>query len=634
MITPEEEMLKKQEEKEEKEEDVLANILNNMLKEKQEFMHVSRIKQQKNPKIVHAIPYKPTYPKSHTVEHGKNPYVGQYFKLQEFKIKTRYKNLEDFYVDFRNMSSYCVFIGLNGSGKSNVIEALSAVFYSLYRLSTLRSPKKSDQCPFEYAISYILNEKLIEIEDGKAKDGAKITPDILPRNVIVNYSGEEERLWRQYYEPLYLKFCRNLTDEAQRFEAPKMLYIDRHCWGIALLTLLCAEADGVKSFLKSLFDTVQSITFEYNASAFHHWEQNFTKIFVDELRKKELYTLDEFKDFVQRVEFIDSERTLFLLLYQAIKQDNDQLISDIHITFANGSDIEGLSEGEKKLIIVFCILHSLASETSLVMFDEPDSHIHISRKEEIKDIINTENRYSIVTTHSPVFVNCLCDENIRFLKDGKIEDLERCKKLSLLSGGSISIFEGSLILGAKKILVTEGPYDKKYLEKAISIFAARDPKYKKLKQVTIIPAGSAGNAKAMYDDVLSKQVDALELIVFLFDYDKGGLDGWKSIAELKSGKIIPIFYQDDYTKEYITERKDIGANDSYMVEDLFSPESYKEKVEYIHKKNTHKEFRCNDQGKTTEAIKKHIENHYSYFKDEWFEGFKPVLDQLISIFQL
>lgn len=608
--------------------------LNNVLIKMQDSMPVALPEQQSRPQFTRVEPYKPAYPQTRTVKQEKNPYAGQYFKLQEFKIKTRYKNLEDFYVDFRDMSSYCVFIGLNGSGKSNVIEALSAVFYSLYRLSTLRSPKKSDQCPFEYAISYILNEKLVEIENGKAKDGAKITPDILPRNVIVNYSGEEDRLWRQYYEPLYLKFCRNLTDEAQRFEAPRMLYIDRHCWGIALLTLLYAETDDVKDFLKSLFGTVQSITFEYNVGAFHHWEQNFTKIFVDELRKKASYTLDEFKEFVQKVEFIDSERTLFLLLYQAIKQDDDKLISNIHITFANGSDIEGLSEGEKKLITVFCILHSLASETSLTLFDEPDSHIHVSRKEELKNIINTENRYSIVTTHSPVFVNCLCDENIRFLKDGKIEDLERCKKLSLLSGGSISIFEGSLILGAKRILVTEGPYDKKYLEKAIPIFAARDQKYKKLKQVAIIPAGSAGNAKAMYDDVLSKQVSALELIVFLFDYDKGGLDGWKSIAELKSDNVIPIFYQDDYTKEYNTERKDIGANDSYMVEDLFSPESYKEKVEYIHKKNTHKEFRCNDQGKTTEAIKKHIENHYSQFKDEWFDGFKPVLDQLISIFQL
>lgn len=304
------------------------------------------------------------------------------------------------------------------------------------------------------------------------------------------------------------------------------------------------------------------------------------------------------------------------------------------LEFINKGNIEGLSKGEKKLINANTIIHILSAPNSLCLFDEPDSHIHIARKDELKELINTENRYSIVTTHSPVFVNCLCDENIRYLKDGKIEDLERSKKLSLLSGGGISIFEGSLILGTKKILVVEGPYDKKYLEKAISIFAKRNSKYKALKQIAIIPAGSAGNAKTMYDDVLSKQVDGLELIAFLFDYDKGGLEGWKNIGNIKSEKVIPIFYQDNYAKEYETSIKNIADKDSYMVEDLFSPESYKEKVEYIHKKNTHKEFRCNDQGKTTEAIKKHIENHYSQFKDEWFDGFKPVLDQLISIFKL
>ena len=78
---------------------------------------------------------------------------------------------------------------------------------------------------------------------------------------------------------------------------------------------------------------------------------------------------------------------------------------------------------------------------------------------------------------------------------------------------------------------------------------------------------------------------------------------WKNIGNIKSEKVIPIFYQDNYAKEYETSIKNIADKDSYMVEDLFSPESYKRKVEYIHKKNTHKEFRCNDQGKTTEAIK-------------------------------
>ncbi len=174
-----------------------------------------------------------------------------------------------------------------------------------------------------------------------------------------------------------------------------------------------------------------------------------------------------------------------------------------------------------------------------------------------------------------------------------------------MSSNRISIFESSLILGAKKILVTEGTYDKKYIEKAISVFTKISPKYNILRQISIIPAGSAGNAKALYDDVLSKQLDVIDVIVFLFDYDKGGLDGWKNINAIASNKIIPIFYQNNYNNDYDTERKNISNNDTYMVEDLFSPESYKEKVEY-----------------------------YLQFNDEWFEGFKPVLNKLITVFNL
>ena len=51
-------------------------------------------------------------------------------------------------------------------------------------------------------------------------------------------------------------------------------------------------------------------------------------------------------------------------------------------------------------------------------------------------------------------------------------------------------------------------------------------------------------------------------------------------------------------------------------------------------KHSHKDFRCNNQGKTTEAIKKHIENNYSSFDDHWFDGYKNVLNKLIDIFNL
>ena len=581
-----------------------------------------------------------------TVPNYKDGYIDDVTELQfKYSIKSdrfqlyslyieQYKNLHRLYIDFESTNEYCCLIGLNGSGKSNVLEAISAIFYSLYHVATLVDGLRKYPCPFKYRISYIKDNEFYEIIDGRLKNGNKVTLDILPKNIIASYSGEDTRLWKRYYKPIYEKYCSKMT-ATQGFTPPFMFYISRYEWDISLLTLLYSEDVDVIKFVAGITkDAECKISFEYKNSNIKKWEGTEIEGFIERLKEKSTYSIESFRATINEISFIDRPSTLFYCLYKCRTESDNQIIQKINIEFTNKGNIEGLSEGEKKLINTNTIIHILSASNSLCLFDEPDAHIHIARKNELKELINTRNRYSIVTTHSPVFVNCLCDENIRFLKDGKIEDLERCKKLSLLSGGSISIFEGSLILGAKKILVTEGPYDKKYLEKAISIFAARDPKYKKLKQVAIIPAGSAGNAKAMYEDVLSKQVSALELIVFLFDYDKGGLDGWKSIVELKSDKVIPIFYQDDYTKGYITERKDIGANDSYMVEDLFSPESYKEKVEYIHKKNTHKEFRCNNQGKPTEAIKKHIENHYSQFKDEWFDGFKPVLDQLISIFQL
>lgn len=555
------------------------------------------------------------------------------FQLYSLYIE-KYKNLNELAIDFSITNKYCCLIGLNGSGKSNILEAISAIFYSLYHIATLKDGLKKYPCQFKYKISYIYDNKHYEIIDGRLKNGNKVTYDILPKNILALYSGEDTRLWKTYYKPVYEKYCSKMT-ATQGFVPPFMFYLSRYEWDISLLTLLYSEDVDVVKFVTDITKNAECrISFEYKNGNIRKWEGTEIEAFIEKLKEKPVYTVESFRELINEINFIDQASTLFYCLYKCRTESDNQIIQKINIEFVNNGNIDGLSEGEKKLINANTVIHILSAPNSLCLFDEPDSHIHIARKEELKDLINTENRYSIVTTHSPVFVDCLCNENIKYVKNGKIEDLERCKKLALLSSNRISIFESSLILGAKKILVTEGTYDKKYIEKAISVFTKISPKYNVLRQISIIPAGSAGNAKALYDDVLSKQLDVIDVIVFLFDYDKGGLDGWKNINAIASNKIIPIFYQNNYNNDYDTERKNISNNDTYMVEDLFSPESYKEKVEYIHQKNTHKDFRCNEQGKTTDAIKQHIESHYLQFNDEWFEGFKPVLNKLITVFNL
>ena len=100
--------------------------------------------------------------------------------------------------------------------------------------------------------------------------------------------------------------------------------------------------------------------------------------------------------------------------------------------------------------------------------------------------------------------------------------------------------------------------------------------------------------------------------------------------------MTPIFYQENYadTLDTSVQNNNIAPEETIMVEDLFDPQSYVSRVKVVHNMNTHRDFRCNTQGKTTDAIKSFIEKNYNSFEDKWLLGFKPTLDKLIQLFNL
>ena len=155
----------------------------------------------------------------------------------------------------------------------------------------------------------------------------------------------------------------------------------------------------------------------------------------------------------------------------------------------------------------------------------------------------------------------------------------------------------------------------------------------KFEQIAIISSGSAGNSKAFYEQVLMPKISKYEKIVFIFDYDQAGYEGWKKIKELNNPKVTSVFYQTNYSSK-LTDKPAAGA-DTIMVEDLFDPEAYKTKVESVQldKKKTHKDFRCFNEDLAS-AIKTYVENNYGKFKDEWYKDFKQVLDKLLDIYNL
>ncbi|MDH1604038.1 AAA family ATPase, partial [Empedobacter sp. GD03739] len=125
-------------------------------------------------------------------------------KITHLEIKNKeYKNLN---IDLKeNKSHIMAFIGNNGSGKSNLLESLSIIFYYLHY-------KKEKNIPFNFSITFTNSGSSEKITITKNKTsvitniGGKIVSDpynYLPKQIVAIYSGEEDRMWKKWYFPIY-----------------------------------------------------------------------------------------------------------------------------------------------------------------------------------------------------------------------------------------------------------------------------------------------------------------------------------------------------------------------------------------------------------------------------------------------
>ena len=570
-----------------------------------------------------------------------------------------YKNLAKEF-SFEQANNYVALIGLNGSGKSNLLEAISLLFAHTMGIEV--------DSPFaQYRLTYDIRGHRVDITEGNSLANGTISEEDVPSSLIACYSGEDNRLWNSGFGRYYVDFF-NKAIRGGDYK-PKVIYINKYCWKIAFLSLLFSEKGEVKSFISDKLhintDSVYVRFFTKNgANPQSHDALNWyvrvctkypnTQILVNDLKSNEDVDLNCIK-----YPGLTPDQIVFYYLYflhipdkqGTLGLEADKVIEKIEIS-VNGYDFDNLSEGEKKLILIECITNVLGDESSLILLDEPDAHTHIAMKKDLLKLISEFEGQTIMTTHSPMFLNKRWDgfdeNNIFYMHDGKIENTEPLKHLAELTDNEIDYFEGSFILSSKKILVVEGKYDDKYLKKAINIFARRDAKYNRLNDVTIFSANSAGSAEVIYNQILSDCIDRIEKLVFLFDYDDGGWkEGWKKIEKIpnRGTKIIPMFYQDSYNSvNYPTTDEDVSkanggsktikSDKSYMVEDLFSENAYAQIVEPVITARNHKDFRNLPYGKkgTAGRIKEYIENNYDKFSDESYDGFKAVLDELLNVF--
>ncbi len=556
----------------------------------------------------------------------------------------KYKNLTGDY-DFTTQDGYIALIGENGSGKSNLLEAISLTFGKLYKISNINDIGK-------FRIRYEIDgtEYSYGNIDAEHNDVELEANPTLPSSIISCYSGEDMRLWNSVFKSYYIDFF-NKAIQGNSY-IPKILYINKYCWKIAFISLLYSENQEVKDFLiNKLGINADNIKIEFkkrnqdvvNPHDAARWYERVRGRFGEEVIKiSDLKDID--LDETQDVNATVDQRIFYYLYFLSMPEKNpiiglraDKLIENISIKIDDNIDIDDLSEGEKKLILIECITKVLGEKESLLLLDEPDAHTHIAKKKEILDAIELFEGQTILTTHSPVFVNDiykLHKDCLFHIDNGKIISSQYINALTKLSAGEIDYINGTIVLSAKRLLITEGPNDKRYLEKALDVFCNKDEKYKALRQIAIIPSNSAGNADTFYEQVLMPQIEKYDKIVFIFDYDEGGYSGWKKISEKREPKLEALFYQENYSINIDTGNAPQKSN-YILVEDFFAPKSYKNKIDEVHfeRKTTHKDFRTFTTNMSS-TIKTYIENNYNNFAEDDYDGFEPILDKLIDIFRL
>ena len=545
-----------------------------------------------------------------------------------------YKNIRDQTLMFPNDSSYLALIGLNNSGKSNWLEAISLIFRDMYT---------GEKTGFTYKVIYDVDGKEYELTSRSLKvDGKTIIKkkSIAPSNVIACYSGESLRLWRLAYEEYYMNFFAGAAKN--EFSNPQMMYLNKYSWAICLIVLMCSDDSAVKAYLKKhlgVDDLSQvDVYFDFDEQTVDKLKDNEVKSFLSRF-----YTRGQATSMVSMatiasydIGISDSRekcrRLFYLLFLAAMPKRNDRIqlnksITRIRISL-DGCELDDISEGEKKLILITCITKVLADKNSLLIFDEPDAHVHVANKTGMCDLFSSFGGQIVLTTHSPLFSDRLGHRNLRFIKDGNVEDVPRQKRVSTLSDGYVTFVDGACLLTSKRVIVVEGHYDIAYIKRAIEVFSKKMPKYLRLNDLGFIAQGGADQTGYFIDDAIMPVLDSIDKVVFLFDCDDNGTSGMREIQARNNQKIMGLYYSDDYTK--------VG-NQKFYLEDYFPVECFtSELYSTVQQITAFKKFRdIKEVGRgLPKTVKTMINKSYAKFGDEKFYGFKPLLDKLLGVFDL
>ena len=561
-------------------------------------------------------------------------------RIKEIKITNKaFKNLDVLLEN--NTSGIMAFIGNNGSGKSNLLEAISAIFKHLY-------DKKEKDIPFNFSLTYIIgsSKDIVKI----TKKGSSVTTEInsqsksdpynyLPKQIVAIYSGEEDRLWKKYYLPTYQEYIAKIGVETYN-NMPKMLYINKFYWHISLLCLLLNQFNNLEdTFCSEILgvENTNSIKFSFNKANYKSYKDSIVKQFISKIDKKQEYTLEELRTIIEQEGYTLID--VYKFFYIAFTPADQKMLQDIVIKYNNENlEIEDFSEGEKKMILIKAALEFAAQEDSLFILDEPDAHIHLSNKVQIRKVFEEyeQNRQVIITTHSPTLTDCLDNESIYMLDRGKLISAEKQKVLESISGEFWNRFQQNTFISSKSpiILLVEGKLDKIHINNA---YRALKEEYPNLN-FDIFCLNSETKIQPFLSGLYESDFETDKLYIGVYDNDEAGHKSYKSFDEIsqKSYKKLKENNKAHNTYFSIELPKPEGTTCDCTIETMYDytkwEEAYQQAVQHTSGKTKDKSINkyCEDVLKDAKNIL--AENSNSFVKED-FKNFRKLFDLIREIAQ-
>lgn len=566
-------------------------------------------------------------------------------RLKRIQIKN-YKNLDDCIIDFTKTDGVTILVGNNGSGKSNLLEALSAIFDGLLN-------SKLIEIPFTFLLVYEKENNSISVNNltgslnvtgADSLEALYDTESLLPDKVFAVYSGEDLRLWNQHFFSYYTDFYEGVIGNLKTLDALKLNYLNKYHWNIAIVLLAMKDSELLNAIIpeQSLVDLEVQIN-ATNLERFSQNSPNDVTNFVVALKEKlnnNRISLEEFSNL--EYESIPVTGSFIEVYYKLLvaclpKELSFKTIDSFSINFESTIASENqnfstadLSEGQKKELLITLVTEVLAGNDSIILLDEPDSHINPIRQEQLfEHLKKSDSQNIILTTHSPTLATLVDSKHIAFVEEGKVDqNTEKFSVLKNLTDGKWVLDNiSNLLVSSKDILLVEGKTDAEYIDLALEKLKEEDVgKYQTL-EFTYIPVGGASGLEGIIPK-LTPNVG--QKIIALLDRDKAGKESYCKIFEKTENDLSGSDFTQWNSKEYVDITFLPSSNPdcrNFEVEDYFGVEVLKEiATEFISSKSQLKEF-----DGVKENIKTKLQSQCQGYDPEKFVGFKVLFDHIIQL---